>query len=224
MNNNNFSFGVLFYTARRFVFALLFLCSFDVFAENAWSYHQEIDRENNKTYSFALSPIPARGLYDNMRLEITCKDNVLQVIMSADSLIASQDSNFDFEYQIDKKPPFTLQMKTFKDSKRKGYAQTQSLQIVDDLLAGKVVFIRVNTLIRTVLSASFPLDNAKEPIKHVVSDCGLNVTDRSVDESDYSLAEFEQEFNKLSTEQQQQVLGQIKHIIFETQKATLREN
>lgn len=208
---------------RRLLLALLFFCPFNVFADNSWSYHQESDRLTNRTYSFALSPLPPRGLYDNIRLEIVCKDNALQAIIDADSLIASQGSTFDFEYQIDKNPPVKLQMKTFKDSKRRGYTEEQAKRIVDDLLTGQSIFIRVNTMIRKVLSAAMPLDNAAEPIKHVVSDCGLGLSGNATGEPPYSLSEFEQEFGKLPSEQQQQVLNKIKKIIVETQKALLIE-
>lgn len=210
-------------TAQKLILALLFSCPFNVFADNSWSYHQESDRLTNRTYSFALSPLPPRGLYDNIRLEIACKDNALQVIIDADDLIASQNSDFDFEYQIDKNPAVTLQMKTFKDSKRKGYTEEYAKRIVDDILTGQSIFIRVNTMIREVLSAAMPLENASEPIKHVVSDCGLNLSGSAAGEPAYSLSQFEQEFGKLPPEQQQQVLNKIKQIITETQKALLRE-
>ena len=207
--------------AQRPMLALLILCPLSVSAANTWSYHQENDRLTNRSYSFALSPLPPRGLYDNIRLEVVCKDNNLQVVIDADSLIASQGSTFDFEYQIDKNPPVTLQMKTFKDTKRRGYTEEQAKRIVDDLLTGQSVFIRVNTMIRTVLSAAMPLENAAEPIKHIASDCGLSLSGNSAGEPPYSLIEFEQEFGKLPPEQQRQVLGKIKQIIMETQKAVL---
>ena len=206
-------------SAQRLILALLMSCPFNVFAANTWSYHQENDRLSNRTYSFALSPLPTRGLYDNLRLEILCKDNVLQVSADADSLIASQGSAFDFEYQIDKNPPVTLQMKTFPDSKRKGYTEEYAKRIIDDLLTGQAVFIRINTMIQKVLSAAMPLENAEEPIKQVMADCGLNATA----EPAYSLSEFEQDFGKLPPEQQQQVLSKIKKIIMEAQKALLIE-
>ncbi|TAN66288.1 MAG: hypothetical protein EPN17_14440 [Methylobacter sp.] len=209
--------------AQRLIVALLFFCPLSAFADNTWSYHQESDRLSNRSYSFALSPMPPRGLYDNVRLKITCKDNALQVSIDADSLIASQGSDFDFEYQIDKNPPVTLPMKTFKDSKRKGYTEEYAKRIVDDLLTGQSVFIRINTMIRKVLSAVMPLENAADPIKHVITDCGLSLSDNTSNESAYSLSEFEQEFGKLPSVQQQQVLSKIKQIIKDTQKALLIE-
>lgn len=210
-------------TAQQLILTLLFFGSFNVFAANTWSYRQESDRLTNRTSSFALSPLPPRGLYDNIRLQIACKDHVLQVIIDADSLIASQGSDFDFEYQIDKNPAVTLKMKTFKDSKRKGYTEEYAKRIVDDLLTGQSIFIRVNTMIRKVLSAAMPLENASEPVKRVVSDCGLSLSDQSAGEPAYSLSQFEQEFGKLPPEQQQQVLNKLKQIIIETQKALLKE-
>ncbi len=200
-------------------YSLAFLCAFDAVAANTWSYHQENDRLNNRSYSFAESPMPSHDLYDDIRLEVLCKDNVLQVILNADSLIASQDSLFDFEYQIDKKKPVTLSMRTFKDSKRRAYTQDQARHIVDELLSGQTVFIRVNTLIRKVLSAGLPLENASEPLQKVLADCGLSLAKNPPAETAYSLSDFEKELNNLSSEQQLQVLKKIKQIIMETQKA-----
>ncbi len=114
-------------------------------------------------------------------------------------------------------------MKTFKDTKRRGYTEESAKRIIDDLLTGQSIFIRINTMIRTVLSAAMPLENAAEPIKHVVTDCGLNLSDNAAGESAYSLTEFEQAFGKLPSGQQQQVLNKIKKIIMETQKALLIE-
>ena len=195
--------------------ALFIACPLNALADNAWSYHQESDSLTNRTYSFALSPIPRRGIYDNIMLEIVCKENKLQAIIDAENLIASQGSNFDLEYQIDKKTPVTVQMKTFPDSKRKGYTDEFAKRIADDMLTGQAIFIRVNTMLRTVLSSSMPLDNAAEPIKHVLADCGFNLSDNVTGEPAYNLAEFEQEFSKLSLEQQQQVLTKVEKIMKE---------
>jgi len=195
--------------------ALLIACPLNALADNIWSYQQESDRLTNRTYSFAQSPMPRRGIYDNMRLGIVCKENKLQVVIDAENLIASQGSSFDLEYQIDKKTPVTIQMKTFPDSKRKGYSDESTKRIADDLLTGQTIFIRVNTMIRKVLSSSMPLDNAAEPIKHVLADCGLSLSDNATGEPAYNLAAFEQEFSKLSLEQQQQVLAKIKKIMME---------
>ncbi|WP_340121853.1 hypothetical protein [Methylobacter svalbardensis] len=210
-------------TAQLLLLTLLIFCPINVFAANTWSYHQEKDRLSNETYSFAQSPLPPRGLYDYLRLEIICKENTLQVAIDANSLIASQGRTFGFEYQIDNKPAVTLQMTTFKDSKRRGYTEEYAQRIVNDLLTGKSLFIRVNTMIRKVLSATILLEGAAEPVKQVASDCGLSLADNATTESAYSLAEFEQELSKLTPEQQRQVLSKIKTIIIETQKALLIE-
>lgn len=198
-------------------FALLIVCSLTASADNTWSYHQESDSLTNQTFSIAKSPLPRPGLYDNLMLEIVCKEKKLQAIIDADDLITSQGSHFDMEYQIDKKTPVTVPMKTFPDSKRRGYSEEFAKRIADDLLTGQAIFIRVNTMIRTVLSSSMPLDNAVEPIKHVLADCGLSASDNLTSQSVYSLAEFEQDFNKLSSEQQQQVLEKINKIMTEIQ-------
>ena len=184
-------------------------------ADNTWSYHQESDSLTNQTYSFAQSPLPRPGLYDDMMLEIVCKDNKLQAVIDADDLIASQGSRFNLEYQIDKKTPVTVQMKTFPDSKRKGYSNEFAKNMADDLQTGQAVFIRVNTMLRTVLSSSIALDNAAEPIKRVFADCGLGVANNVASEPAYSLSGFEQDFSKLTEVQQQQVLAKIKKIMME---------
>jgi hypothetical protein len=197
--------------------ALLIICPLNAFADNTWSYHQESDSLTNKTFSIAKSPLPRPGLYDNLMLEIVCKEKKLQAIIDADDLITSQGSHFDMEYQIDKKTPVTVPMKTFPDSKRKGYSEEFAKRIADDLLTGQAIFIRVHTMIRKVLSSSMPLDNSAEPINHVLADCGLSASDNLTSQSAYSLAEFEQDFNRLSSEQQQQVLEKIKRIVTEIQ-------
>ena len=195
--------------------ALLMAVSMNVSADNTWSYHQESDSLTNQTYSFAQSPLSRPGLYDYLRLEIVCKENKLQAVIIADDLIASQNSSFEMEYQIDKKPPATVAMQTFPDSKRKGYSDEFAKRIADDLLTGQAIFIRVNTMIRTVLSSSMPLENAAEPIKHVLADCGLSLSDKVTGANAYSFAEFEQEFNKLNAEQQQQIMAKVKKMMVE---------
>ena len=127
--------------------ALLIACPLAALADNTWSYHQESDSLTNQTYSFAKSPLPRPGLYDNIMLEIVCKEKKLQAVIDADDLIASQGSRFDMEYQIDKKTPVTVPMKTFPDSKRKGYSEEFAKHIAEDLLTGQAIFIRVNTMI-----------------------------------------------------------------------------
>jgi hypothetical protein len=195
--------------------APLMACPLNAFADNTWSYHQISDDLTNQTYSFAQSPLPRPGLYDNIMLEIVCKENKLQAVIETDDLIASQGSRFDVEYQIENKTPVTVQMKTFPDSKRKGYSDEFAKRIADDMLTGQAIFIRIKTMIRKVLSSSISLDNAAEPIKHVLADCSLSLSDNITSEPAYSLTEFEQEFSKLSLEQQQQVLAKIKKIMME---------
>jgi len=194
---------------------LLNVYPLNTLADDAWSYHKKSDSLTNQTYSFAQSPLPRPGLYDNIMLEIVCKENKLQAVIEADDLIASQGSSFNTEYQIDKKAPVTVQMKTFPDSKRKGYSEEFAKHMADDLMTGQAIFIRVNTMIRTVLSISIPLDNAVESVKHVLADCGLSSSVNVTSAPAYSLTEFEQQFNKLSLDQQQQVLAKIKKIMLE---------
>lgn len=195
--------------------SLLFLMPMSVLAANGWNYVQESDRLTNRNYSVARSPLPRHDLYDNMRLEVVCKDNTLQVIIEADSLIASQDSRFDVEYQIDQKPPIKIQMTTYKDSKRRGYTSEYAQTLVADMLTGQTVFIRVNTLIRDVLSGAFPLDDALKPLTQVLDDCGIASSHHSGIDQTYQLADFEQDFGKLNAAQQQQLLDKIKKLIME---------
>jgi len=205
------------HSTQTVVLALLIACPINTWADNTWSYQQESDRLSNRTYSFAQSPMPRRGMYDNMRLGIICKENKLQVVIDAENLIASQGSHFDLEYQIDQKTPVTIPMKTFQNSKRRGYSEEFAKRIADDLLTGQTIFIRVKTMIKKVLSSSIPLDNTAGPIKHVLADCGFSSSDNVTGEAAYSLADFEQEFSKLSLEQKQQVLTKVEKIMKEIQ-------
>ncbi|MDO9103612.1 MAG: hypothetical protein Q7U57_01490 [Methylovulum sp.] len=201
---------------RQLVLAAAFCCASNTWADNTWNYRQEHDRLNNQTYSIALSPLPRRDLYDELKLEIVCKDNTLLVAIAADSLIASQGSKFDLEYQIDKQAPVTLQMQTFPDSKRKGYTKDEAKPMVDAILTGRdAVFIRVKTMIREVLSGSIPLQDAAAPIQHVLSDCGLSAPADTDNAQAYSLADFERDFKQLTPAQQQQVLGRLQKMIAE---------
>ena len=194
---------------------LLVVTPLTAWPDNTWSYHQESDSLTNQTYSYAQSPLPRPGLYDDMMLEIVCKGNKLQAVIDADDLIASQGSRFNLDYQIDKKEPVTVAMKTYPDSKRKGYTEEFSKRMADDLLTGKTLFIRVHTMLRTVLSSAMPLDNAEAPINHVLADCGLTAANNKTGQPAYSLPEFEQDLAKLTAEQQQQVLANIKKIMLE---------
>lgn len=198
----------------RVILSVAMLQSIDAFAAEAWTYLQASDPGTNRSYSKVRSPMPRLDLYDDLRLEVMCKENKLQVVVDSDILIASQGSNFDFEYQIDKQPSVKIQMRTFPDSKRKGYTEEQAKSIIDAMLTGQAVFIRVNTMIRRVLSGSIPLNGAAEPIKHVLADCGISANS-AVAESSYSLAEFEQALNKLSAEQQRQIMSKVRKLMTE---------
>jgi len=198
------------------ILALLIFYALTLLAADSWSYEQKRDNLSNLTYSVAQSPLPPRGLYDNIKMEIVCKSNTLQAVVDADSLITSQGRAFDFEYQIDKKEPVRIQMKTFNDSKRRGYSEEQAKRIADDMLTGQSLFIRVTTMLGGVLSGKISLENADGSIKRVFSDCGIAPSDSNAGKQPaYTLADFEQDFNKLTPEQQQQVLNSIKKIILE---------
>ncbi|MGZ8225166.1 MAG: hypothetical protein ACXWT3_00840 [Methylococcaceae bacterium] len=201
---------------QHIILEILIACPFTTQAANTWSYRQESNPLTNLSYSVAQSPKPRRGVYDNINLNIICKENKLQVILETEKLIASQNSEFTVEYQIDKKAPVKLQMKTFPDSKRKGYVIDDAKNIADDILTGQAIFIRVQTLIKKTLSSSIALAGATEPIQQVFSDCGLSASNPTESEAAYSLDEFEQDFGKLTPEQQQQALTKIKKIIMET--------
>lgn len=214
MQYNSFS-GIC---IQRLMLAVIFCCPLQGLAANAWVYQQENDRLNNQTYSVALSPMPRRDLYDELKLEIICRENALQVAIDADSLIASQGSQFELEYQIDKQAPVTIQMRTFPDSKRRGYTNESAKLMIDAILTGRdAVFIRVKTMIRDVLSGSIPLQDAIKPVQQVLSDCGMSASTSADSEPAYSLTDFERDFNKLSSSQQQQALSHIKKIMTDLQ-------
>ncbi len=180
-------------------------------AANTWSYLQDTDRLTNLSYSYALSPLPRRDLYDDLKLEVVCRNKKLQVNVDTENLISSQSTKFEVAYQIDQNPPVSLQMKTFPDSKRKGYADEQASDIIDDLLAGKeMVFLRITTITKKVLSGAISLKDAEQPIRQVLADCagvGGAKTDEAADT--YDLASFEQDFKKLSADQQKHLLKHI---------------
>lgn len=184
---------------------------------NAWTYQKEWDKLTNLNYSLARSPLPERGLYDNLRLEVICKDNRLEFVVDANSLITSQGRVFDFEYQIDKNQPVIIQMRTFADTKRRGYTDEQIERIVKDMLSGQSIFIRINTLIRTVLSGAIPLDGAAKPVHRVLADCGVRLPDHAIVDVSYSLADFERDFKQLTPEQQRHLLIRIKKILHDIQ-------
>ena len=180
---------------------------------NAWTYHKEWDKLSNLNYSLARSPMPKRSGYDNLRLELICKNNRLQFAVDAKSLITSQGKAFDFDYQIDNKNLVPIQMKTYPDSKRRGYTGDQVERIAEDILSGQSVFIRVHTLISKVLSAAIPLNDAAQPIQQVLADCGTASTSKGEAVPAYSLADFERDFKRLSPEQQRQTLDKLKELM-----------
>ena len=182
-------------------------------ADNVWSYHQEVDSLTNQSFSYAQSPLPLPGLYDYLKLELVCKGNTLRATIEANDLITSQSSRFNIDYQIDKMPAIAIAMKTFPDSKRKGYTEEFAKKMAGDLLTGQTLFIRVNTIIRTVLSSSMPLTNAELTIKQVLSDCNLNTDNGKTAAATYSLIEFQQSFSQLPLDKQQRVLAELKKIM-----------
>jgi hypothetical protein len=202
------------------IFALLIASPASALVEtpqdlNAWTYRKEWDKLSNLNYSLARSPIPKRSGYDNLRLELICKNNKLQFAVEAKSLITSQGKAFDFDYQIDQSDPVSVQMKTYSDSKRRGYTDEQVERITADILSGQSVFIRIHTLISTVLSAAIPLNDAEQPIRQVLADCGVEPPSQEEVRPSYDLADFERDFKQLSSERQRQALDKIRKIMEE---------
>ena len=207
---------------KRYVFvgiiSTLIITPLKPYADSGWTYQQQSDSLNNQTYSYAQSPLPKPGLYDNIMLSLVCKDNQLQSVIETDELIASQGSHFTLEYQVDKHPPVTLTLKTFPDSKRKGYTEKDAKQMADSLLTGQAVFIKVNTMIKTVLSISISLDNASTPIKKVLDDCALlTIPQQTPESNNYSFKDFETDFKHLTANQQERLLSELKQLISNTQ-------
>lgn len=190
---------------------------FKLSADSGWSYHQQVDSLNNQTYSYAQSPLPKPGLYDNIMLSIVCKDHKLQSVIETDELIASQGSRFNIEYQVDQQAPITLSLKTLADSKRKGYTENDANQMATALLSGQAVFIKVNTMIKTTLSSSITLDNARSAIDRVMADCNTDKKMVSNSENNYNLNDFEKAFKQLSANQQQQILSKLKQLMQDVQ-------
>lgn len=176
---------------------------------NSWTYRQEWDKLSNLQYTLARSPLPQRGLYDRLRMEIVCKENKLLFALDANSLLASKDRAFEFEYQIDKRAPVTITMRGYSD-KRHGYTSENVDKIVEDMLNGQSIFIRAHTMIRTVLTSMISLQGAEQPIQQVLADCGVALSGKSSERSAYSLADFERDFKSLSSEQQSRLLEKIK--------------
>ncbi len=198
---------------NRLILAFLITLPIIAKADNVWSYHQEVDKLSNQSFSYAQSPLPMPGLYDYLKLKLVCKGNNLQATIEANNLITSQSSRFNIDYQIDKMPAMTIAMKTFPDSKRKGYTEEFAKQLAEDLLTGQTLLIHVNTIIRTVLSSSMPLTNADLTIKQVLADCNLSTDNGKAATSTYSLIEFEQSLRQLPLDKQQRVLAELKKVM-----------
>ncbi len=199
--------------STRMILAFLSTLPIIAKADNVWSYHQEVDKLSNQSFSYAQSPLPMPGLYDYLKLKLVCKGNNLQATIEANNLITSQSKRFNVDYQIDKMPAITIAMKTFPDSKRKGYTEEFAKKLAEDLLTGQTLFIHVNTMIRTVLSSSMPLTNAELTIKQVLADCKLSTVNDKTATATYSLNEFEQSLSQLPLDKQQRVLAEVKKIM-----------
>jgi len=141
---------------------------------NSWTFHHEWDKLNNAKYTLARSPLPPRGLYDRLRMDIVCKENKLQFVLDANSLLASKDRDFEFEYKIDKRTPVTITMRGNSD-RRHGYTDENVDKIAQDMLNGQTIFIRAHTMIRTVLVSLISLEGAEQPIQQVLIDCGVTL-------------------------------------------------
>ncbi|WP_428356550.1 hypothetical protein [Methyloprofundus sp.] len=179
---------------------------------NSWTFHHESDKLNNVKYTLARSPLPQRGLYDRLRMAIVCKENKLQFTLDANILLASKGRAFEFEYQIDKRTPVTISMRGDGD-KRHSYTDENVDIIVQDMLTGQSIFIRAHTMIGAVLTSLISLEGAAQPIQQVLLDCGVTLSSKYAEQSAYSLGDFEHDFKSFSSEQQRQLLIQIKAII-----------
>ncbi|CCE22560.1 hypothetical protein [Methylotuvimicrobium alcaliphilum] len=182
---------------------------------HTWSYHRNRDHLANLEYTLARSPLPKRGKYDLIRLEIVCKANQLQLVVDSNSLITSQSQPFDFDYRIDKQALVTIEMRTFSDTRRRAYNDEHALAFAEALLNGKSVFVRIHTMLKNILSGAMPLDDAREPITRVLADCGIQRSDLSNETEDYGLNEFERDLKRLPTTQQRQLLNRIRQMIKE---------
>ncbi|MBE0469873.1 MAG: hypothetical protein IBX55_10260 [Methyloprofundus sp.] len=169
----------------RLIGALLIASSTNVVAEtpqemNSWTLHHQWDKLNNVNYTLARSPLAPRGLYDRLRMDIVCKENKLQFVLAANSLLASKDHAFKFEYQIDKRTAVTMTMRGTSD-RRHGYTDENADKIALDMLTGQSVFIRANTMIRTALVSLISLEGAEQPIQQVLLDCGVTLPEKDAE-------------------------------------------
>lgn len=179
----------------------------------SWTYHREWDKWTDLGYSLARSPLPRRGVYDTLRLEIICRDNTLQFALDSYDLITSKGSTFDFEYQIDNNRAVGLTMRTYPDTKRRGYTEDRVKSIIDDLLSGQWVLIRAHTIIKRVLSSKISLQGAAGPIRKVLADCDESLPARSGESEVYGMEDLRRDLQALSPEQRRQVWDAIKQMI-----------
>ncbi len=194
---------------------LLLLVSLATTAVSAesWQYHQDVDRLSNEAYSSVTSPTLPRGLYDDLKITIMCRQQSLQVIIDSDSFIASQDRQFEMEYQLDKQAAVTLVMRTFPDSKRKGVNTTEAKALFDGMLISQdKLYIRVKTMLKEVLTATFPLNDAHQALEKILSDCRPTAVGDSTNTA-FSLRDFEHALKQLPIDQQQHLLNTIKNLL-----------
>jgi hypothetical protein len=183
------------------------------YAENTWTFTQANDPLNNRVITSVVAPRSLDGVYDNIKLSLVCSDNKLQVALNSDALITSQGSFFDVEYQIDKNVPVKIRMQTFPDSKRKGFTDEYAKAMLDSMLSGNTLFLKVNTMIRKVLTTAIPLDGASPVLNKVLTACAGTAETKSA--PTYSFEVFAQEFNALSPDKQQLALQKIKMLMQE---------
>jgi hypothetical protein len=201
---------------RQSLWLILLALPLNLYAETSkWTYQKEQDSLTNQTFSYARSPLPARGQYDNIRVEIVCKQNKLQFVVDGGSLIASQNETFSMDYQIDQRPAIALTLQTFPDSKQQGFTEANVNQIVAEVLSGQSIFIRINTMIQKVLTGLISLNDASTPIQQVLADCGVNNVKQSGHEPEYSMEQFQQDFKQVPSNKQAQLLQKIKGLFQE---------
>lgn len=204
------------YLAKLYLFSRiigLWIIATVGYAENTWTFRQDNDPLNNRVITTVVAPRSLDGVYDNIKLSVLCSDNKLQVVLNSDALIASQGSFFDVEYQIDKNAPVKIRMQTFPDSKRKGFTEEYAKAMLDSMLSGNTLFLKVNTMIRKVLTTAIALDGASVPLNKALAACEATSATKNLPM--YSFESFAQEFNALSPEKQQLALQKIQMLMQE---------
>lgn len=202
----------MFKVKNRWQFALIMLLfelnwAHQAASQETWTYTQTKDAASNQIVSVARSPVPRLDLYDKLRLEAVCKDNKLQMVVDSDILIASQGSEFDFEFQIDQLEFQKIKMRTYPDSKRRAFNEANARSFAEALASGSNGFIRFNTMIRRLLSASISLQGASEAIQRVFNDCGQSLNNKS---PNYTFEDFSREYHQLPPEVQQRILQKLR--------------